>query len=203
MPSFDRMEPTTGILLAGGRSRRMGQPKGLLNLGGRTMIERVADALQQVAQEVIIVTNDPEEYRFLGLPLLGDQVKGRGPLGGIQAGLAAASWERTLVLACDLPFVEAGLLRFLLTAGKGRAAAVPMVRGFPEPLVAMYSRACLTAVEQTLASESCRVSDFYARIDVRFISEAELEAVTDPRKAFLNVNTPRDWEKALALAEEQ
>lgn len=196
-------EKVSGIILAGGQSRRMGRSKALLRLGEKSIIERVVAVLAAVAQEVLVVTNEPADYRFLGLPLVQDRVTDRGPLGGLHAGLLAASWEKTLVLPCDLPLMEACVLRLLLAAGEGYAVTVPVVRGYPEPLVGLYTKACLPAVEAVLRrSERPRVADIYAYVPVRYLDESEIAALTDVGRAFLNINTPADWERAILLLEE-
>ncbi|MCR4419864.1 MAG: molybdenum cofactor guanylyltransferase [Clostridia bacterium] len=175
----------------------MGQPKALLRLGGNTIIERVVGVAAGVCREVLLVSNEPGAYARLGLPVVTDRFLGRGPLAGIHAGLLAATWDRSLVLACDLPFLEAPLLRGLLEASCGFDVAVPVVRGYPEPLVGVYSRDCLPAVEEVLSlSERPKVTDFFSRVRVCYVPEAEVAKWTDVRKAFFNINTPADLARA-------
>lgn len=193
------MERVSGIILAGGRSQRMGRHKALLRLGDKTIIERVVAAVAAVAQEVMVVTNEPAAYRHLGVPLVADRIPGRGPLGGIHAGLLAAAWERAVIAACDLPFLEGRLLRHLLAAGEGYDVTVPVVRGYLEPLVGVYTKACLPAVEEVLlADERPKVIDLYSRVRVRYVPESELARLVNVARAFFNVNTPVDWEQALS-----
>ncbi|MGB9885458.1 MAG: molybdenum cofactor guanylyltransferase [Moorellales bacterium] len=195
------MEPVSGLILAGGRSRRMGRPKALLRLGGNSIIERVIAVAAAVVQEVLVVTNEPGAYAGLGLPLVTDRVLGRGPLAGIHAGLMAATWDRALVLACDLPFLEPRLLQNLVEASFDFDAAVPIVRGYPEPLVAVYAKSCLPAIEQVLfESDKPKITGFFSQVRVRYLPEAELAAWTDVRRAFLNINTPEDLERAARWA---
>lgn len=109
------MVEVTGIIVAGGRSSRMGQDKALLRLGGVTVLERIAAVLGQVTKRVIAVTRDPEQYRELGLEMTADLYPGLGPLSGIHAGLSASNTEWGIVVACDMPLVQPEILRALLS----------------------------------------------------------------------------------------
>src|SRR5690606_20588107 len=101
----DFME-TTGIILAGGKSSRMGRNKALLDFHGQTVIETIANELQKIVNHLIIVTNNQEDYAFLQLPMVSDKWQGIGPLAGIHAGLSISKTEKNLVVACDMPFVS-------------------------------------------------------------------------------------------------
>ncbi|MFP4977667.1 molybdenum cofactor guanylyltransferase [Paenibacillus sp. CN-4] len=121
----------TGIILAGGQSRRMGRDKALLEIGGVPVVSRVAAELSRVAGRIAVISSREEDYRFLGVPVIPDPeaFAGRGPLAGIRAGLAWAGTEWCVVCACDLPFASAETIRVLLKAvaadedWRGRAAA--------------------------------------------------------------------------------
>lgn len=116
------MVEVTGIIVAGGRSSRMGQDKALLQLGGVTVLERIAAVLGQVTKRVIAVTRDPEQYRGLGLETTTDLYPGLGPLSGIHAGLSASNTEWGIVVACDMPLVQPEILRALLSHVTNEAA---------------------------------------------------------------------------------
>ncbi|HEY8393934.1 MAG TPA: molybdenum cofactor guanylyltransferase [Thermaerobacter sp.] len=107
------LAPITGVILAGGHSRRMGRDKALLDLGGRPMIARVAEALGRVCAEVLVVDRDPDRYAFLGLPVVLDRKPGFGALSGLHAGLLALPRPYGLFVACDMPFLQPALLRYL------------------------------------------------------------------------------------------
>lgn len=124
----------TGIILAGGHSSRMGENKALLKIGGRTVIERIADQLASVSAEMIIVANNQEDYQFLGLPMVSDHWKGKGPLAGIHAGLLASNTQNNLIVACDMPFISVELGKILLKELDVRQAAVPEIKGRLHPL---------------------------------------------------------------------
>src|SRR5919108_2948434 len=108
------MEPTAGIILAGGQSRRMGQDKALMALRGRTLIQRVMDALAPICDELILVTNTPDPYAHLALRMIPDAFPGAGSLGGLYSGLAAMIAEQAIAVACDMPFLNSELLRYLV-----------------------------------------------------------------------------------------
>src|SRR5689334_2792881 len=136
------IEQTGAIILAGGQSRRMGRDKALLRLQpeGPRLIELVLAAVTPLVSSVVISTNRPDDYRWLNWPLVEDNFKGfAGPLAGLEAGLTASPARLNLVIACDLPFVNPALLKYLLSQLQGAAAVIPLNReGRPEPLCAVY-----------------------------------------------------------------
>src|SRR5437867_9592094 len=145
-------ERTLGVLLAGGRSSRMGREKPLLEIGGKLLVERVAAAVTPCASRTVLVTNQPELYSFLGLPTLRDTWPGRGPLAGVHAGLRHATCERALVVACDYPFLAAAPLRRIMSEDPGGGVVVPSIDGRLHPLCALYTVSLLPVVEASLAS---------------------------------------------------
>lgn len=196
-----------GALLAGGLSRRYGKPKAFARVAGARIIDRALAALGEVVRDVVVVANDTNAYRGLGPPVRGDERAGNGVLGGIHAALGW-SVERgrdgALVVACDMPFLDPGLLRAIVArAGVGDADLVaPRSRGprGVEPLCAWYGAACRPAIEAQLLREDRRVIGFWP--DVR-VARLPLERVLEhgePDRIFLNVNTPEDRERAEALA---
>jgi len=193
--------PLTGIILAGGRSSRMGQNKALLPLGGRPLITHVLTTLTGLCQEIIIVTNDPTPYAVLPARLVGDIYPGRGALGGIHAGLSASRTELTLVVACDMPFLNPALLRYLVSLAPGYDAVVPRLGDQFEPLHAVYTRRCLPPMERLLAQGPQRVITFYEQIHLRVVEEEELRRLDPELRSFINVNTPEEWTHAQQLWE--
>ena len=188
-----------GFLLAGGKSSRMGRNKALLVAGGVPLIQRVADALSAVAGRVTVIANLPEDYRFLGLPILGDAVRDAGPLGGIYTALCAAQSEACFVLACDLPLVRPALLRLLGQEALGADAAVPRTEDGDHPLCAVYDRAGLAQAEAKISAGDYKVTRFLERIRTRWVG-AETWSKADPEGlSFVNVNTPETYEKVKAI----
>ncbi|MDE3113355.1 MAG: molybdenum cofactor guanylyltransferase [Chloroflexota bacterium] len=182
----------SAAVVAGGKSRRMGRDKGWLDLGdGRPLVRRVIDVASQVADEVFLVANDAR-YASLGLRVVPDRFPAGGVLGGIATGLGAARHERVLVVACDMPFLQADVLRLLVERGEGYDAVVPKVGEEYEPLHALYTKACLPHIERALAAGKMRVISFFGDVRVRAIDEAELRAVDPDLRSITNVNTPEE-----------
>jgi len=184
--------------MAGGKSRRMGRDKAWIDLGdGRPIVRRVIDVMSEVADEVFIVAND-ERYASLGLRVVPDRYPDGGALGGIATGIGAASHDRVLVAACDMPFLRPEVFRLLVERSEGYDAVVPRVGGEQETLHALYTKACLPAIERALASGKMRVISFFDDVRLRTLDEAELRTVDPELRSFTNVNTPEELEAVRA-----
>lgn len=192
----------TGVIQAGGKSTRMGgRPKALIELGGRRIVERVVAALAPAVDDILIVTNTPELYTFLGLPMVGDVYPDRGSLGGIYSGLRAAG-EVALTVACDMPFLHPEVVRLVVSrAGEGDVV-IPRVGNQLETMHAAYGKACLPHIEKRLLAGQLRIVEFFAGLQVVEIAEADVARFRDPGVAFMNVNTPDELERARALVAE-
>jgi molybdopterin-guanine dinucleotide biosynthesis protein A len=191
----------TGVIQAGGRSTRMGgDPKALMELGGRPFVARVLDVVRQVTERVLLVTNTPDLYAFLGLPMVPDVFPEGGSLGGIYSGLRAAPGDAAFTVACDMPFLSAPVAR-LVVARAGEADVVaPRIGAQWETLHACYGKACLGPMERRLREGQLRITGFFDEVRVLAITEAEVVAVGDPARVFMNVNTPDELRRARALA---
>jgi molybdopterin-guanine dinucleotide biosynthesis protein A len=190
----------TGVVLAGGGATRYGGlPKGLERVGGRRIVDRVADALRATTDDLLLIANDPAADGWLpGVRRAGDVRPGLGSLGGIHAALVRAAGP-AIVVAWDMPFVPAALLAALRELGSGADAAVPESgsrRGL-EPLCAYYSPACIAPIERRLDAGDRRVIAFYDDVELRRLEAAAVQRLGDPSRLFMNVNTPDD----LLLAE--
>jgi molybdenum cofactor guanylyltransferase len=189
----------TVAIQAGGYSARMGQDKGLVLLGGKPMIEHVLKRVEDLGNELMITTPHPESYARFGARLVSDPEFHAGPLVGLQTALRAASHESVLVLACDMPFVERKLLEYMLSMASQADGVVPQRDGYYEPLQAVYSRRCLTAIDAALDSGERRVASFYSRVHIHTVEPPILDQL-DPRGlSFFNVNTPEDLVRAERL----
>ena len=192
------------MILAGGKSTRFPPDKALMPVDGRPLIERVAGVLGEACDNVIVVTNRPEAYSFLGLPAVVDRYPGRGPLAGIHAALKAAPTPFVFVSACDMPFISADLIRFSVSVAAGYDAVVPYPDGErPEPAHALYARACLPHVERNLRAGQSRVISFFEQVTVRRLERTEIERFGPPEAIFLNVNTSLDLARARTLVADQ
>jgi molybdopterin-guanine dinucleotide biosynthesis protein A len=198
------MYPISGVILAGGKSRRMNADKAFLKIEGRPIIERVLEKVTQVAEEVILVTNTSDAYRHLGLPTVSDVFPGKGALGGIYSGLEAASHSRALVVACDMPFLNAALLRFLVVLSAGYDVVVPRTEQGLEPLHAIYAKSCRPAIEALLRQDNLKIIDFFSQVQARYVGQEEMEVLDPQLLSIFNVNRPEDltWarQKAAEMA---
>jgi molybdopterin-guanine dinucleotide biosynthesis protein A len=204
----------SGIVLAGGKSRRMGgRNKAFLELGGRPLIDIVVERVRSVCGEVLIVAGDTRPYAGLGAPLVEDRFQEVGVLGGLHAGLEAASHELALVVGCDMPFLNPDLLRAFAGWLEGfdvvvlrhapsppqspprSGGDVPEGQGgaFIEPLHAIYRRTCLPAIETAIGAGERRIVSFFPDVRVRYVTPAEIASVDPDLRSFRNVNTPEEW----------
>lgn len=154
----------TGIILAGGRSSRMGTDKSLLPFRGSTMIEHILSVIASVVPISIIVSNNPASYAHLAARVTPDIFPGRGPLSGIHAGLKVSATDLNLVLSCDIPLVEAGFLKALVAQARSGAydIIIPQTSdGRQHPLCAVYSNHCLPIIEQCLMEGRFKLDEVY------------------------------------------
>ena len=200
----------TGVILAGGAASRFGGlPKGLELVEGRRIVDRVAKALREVTDDLLMVANAPDAASWLpGVRTETDVRRGLGALGGVHAALTHAASDIVLV-AWDMPFVSAALLGELrrlgeggvdasdsqLPSGEGVDVVIPESDGSRrgvEPLCAWYSQRCLAAVARTLDAGDLRVIGFHDQVRVQRVSLERVEAFGSPARLFSNVNTPDD-----------
>lgn len=187
----------TGIILAGGNSRRMGKDKALLPLPGNkgvTFVEYLSTMLTMLCREVLLVTRDEPQranYAYLkGVRTLTDRVSGYGPLMGLSSGLNAMHNLHALVVAVDMPFVQPALLTFLLNQPLTGSLLVPVVNNVPQVLLAIYPRAILPLVEERLQEGRCDPRSLLEVAPVRYIDETQIRQVDPELRSFINVNTP-------------
>ena len=190
----------TGVIQAGGQSTRMGgRPKALMEVGGRRIIDRVADVVREVADDVLIVTNTPKLYASLDLPMVPDAFPDHGSLGGIYSGLRAATGDAAFTVACDMPFLMAEVAR-LVTGRAGEAdVVVPRVGEQWETLHACYAKSCLGPIESRLRAGQLKITGFYDDVRVLTIAADEVARFRAPEIVFMNVNTPEELEAARRL----
>ena len=181
----------TAVVLAGGRSHRLGFDKALLRLGDETLLERAVRKVATLSDEVI-VAGGPLPYPLPGVRLEADVYLGCGPLGGIHAGLAAAFNFHSLVVACDMPFLNLELLRYMVELAPGHDVVIPRLGIYLEPLHAIYSKDCLKPIERRIEAGNFKVSDFLSEVRVRYVERDEIERFDPEHLSFFNINTPQD-----------
>ncbi len=192
----------SGIILAGGQSRRLGRDKRFLSLAGRPLIAHVIERLQPLVSEIIIAAPDPESFSGWNVHIVPDLYPDRGVLAGLHAGLTAARGRWAFIIAADLPLLNPALLHAMAAqAHRSPAdAIVPRWQGALEPLHALYRpQSCAPAAEAALHREERRIIAFYPDIQVEIFPESEVARRDPAGHSFFNVNTPEEWEKLQAL----
>jgi molybdopterin-guanine dinucleotide biosynthesis protein A len=193
----------TGVIQAGGHSTRMGgEPKALLELGGKRIIERVVDAVGGVLDDLLLVTNTPDRYAFLDLPMVSDAFPDGGALGGICTGLRAAAGDAAFTVACDMPFLHPAIVRMVVErAGEGDVV-IPRMGAQLETMHAVYAKACLAPMEAQLRAGRLKIVGFFPDVRVVELEAAPMARYRAPEVAFMNVNTPEELARARALVAE-
>ncbi len=207
------MSDITGIILAGGQSRRMGQDKALMQLGGRTLIGRVIDALSPACARLVLVTNTPEAYQSYGLAMVPDAIAGAGSLGGLYSGLVATATDLAIAVACDMPFLNTALLAHMASLAADFDVVIPDlgVDDLPapqgakakqrdlHPLHAVYRRTCIGPIEAQVRSGDLRLIGYFDQVGVRAMRRSEIVPLDPDQRSFMNVNTPEEWAQAEVL----
>lgn len=203
---IDTGRGVTGIILAGGLSRRLGRDKAVEPIDGQPLVGRVMDALSGIADELVVVVNTPQRGRELPLRdsavVAVDIYPNAGSLGGIFTGLSSASNQWGIVVACDMPFLNLDLLSYLLSFRESHDAVVPVLDGRPEPTHAAYSKVCLSAIEARLEANDLKIARFFDDVRVKYVSQRRVEEIDPGRRSFFNVNTEEDLARARLLAGE-
>ena len=215
------LPPVTGVILAGGKSRRMGENKALMRLGDDSLIGHVIRCLHDVTDELLLVTNSPTEYAHLDVPMHGDILPDAGALGGVYTGVTHASHDAILCVACDSPFLEPKLLSYLVTVLGEYDAVIPYTYssrqtpfcrnkdiGVTNPsygddtqitlqtLCAAYSKRCLSIIELMLRESELRVHALQERAHIKRVSPEVWREFDPEGMSFFNINTPEDFERA-------
>ena len=195
----------TAIILAGGKNLRLGRPKATEIIGGKSIVERVIERLSPLASQMLIVTGI-ERTDLPGTAdaeFLTDLYPGYGPLGGIYTGLAASRASHSIVVACDMPFLNTKLLGYMIEQAGDFDAVVPRLDGgMIEPLHAVYSRKCLEPIKERLESNQLSVNSFIRALRVRYIEQAESQRLDPKLLSFFNINYQADLERAIAIEAE-
>jgi molybdopterin-guanine dinucleotide biosynthesis protein A len=187
------------VIQAGGQSSRMGVEKGLVELCGKPMIQHIIDRLSPFASEMLITTNKPENYKQFGLPMYADIYKDYGALAGLHTALSFAVNEMVFVIACDLPFVNIELFKFMknLFEAKKVDIVIPRTPNGLEPLYAFYRKnTCLPLVTEVIHSGKRRLISWHENAMVHAVSEEQIRKFDKELVSFANINTPEELELA-------
>lgn len=188
----------TGIILAGGKNSRISTSKAHIKMGKHTIIEKAVNLFRDIFNEIIIITNKPDDYTNLGVKLASDIIPGKGPLGGIYSGLKLSSNHYNFIVACDMPFLESSIIQYLQRYSNNDLfdVIVPEYNGFIEPLFAIYSRNCIEPIEKNLKNNQLKIRCFFTQVRVKEVPCNKFNSV---EKSFFNINTKEDLHKARRL----
>jgi molybdopterin-guanine dinucleotide biosynthesis protein A len=197
------MKNATAVILAGGHSSRMGAPKAALLFDGVPLLEHLCARLAEVFPELVVVRAAGQALPPVDATVVEDAVSDQGPVAGICAGLGAARRSLAFVVSCDVPFLNSQVGAMMVDLAEGYDVVVPEWEGRLHPLQAVYRTRVLPLLEEQLAAGRRRPVDLYERVPVRKVTEAEILEVDPLGLTFMNMNTPEDYQRALALWNEE
>lgn len=186
----------TGVILAGGKSDRMGKNKALMLLDGRRLIDLVIAVLREVFADLLIVTNRPELYADLQLPIVGDVYPDKGALGGIYSAIYHAPTPYCFVVACDMPFLNTAVIRYLTSQIVNNDVVMPDIHGEMEPLHAIYSKTCLQPILRCLEANRLKIISFLPDVRVCTVVASDIQRFDPNLLGFQNLNTPEEFQAA-------
>jgi len=190
----------TGVILAGGKSSRMGVNKSFLKLGNQTIIERIVELMKSIFTEVIIITNTPDEYKFLKLPLYEDIYKWKGPLAGIHSALTHSQTEKIFVLSCDVPLMSKEMIEYIANYKTDKGIIITRAAGYLQPLVGTYGKSILPEAEEILKKNP--IDEKLIHYSLHKLIETTKTKIIDPTslpfysdELFFNINNMEDFRK--------
>jgi molybdenum cofactor guanylyltransferase len=190
--------PMTAIILCGGKSTRMGRPKAFLPYRGTLMITHIVDVVSQLFSEVLLVTNEPETFDGFEIDIVKDIIPHRGPMGGLLSGLLIASHNHSFVIACDMPFIDTKLITEMVKKGIKNDMLVLMHERGIEPLIGVYSKSCINALEESVFSGKTSLSDFTSGLNAPVLFYSHLsnkdKTLLPP---YFDIDTPQDYTAAI------
>lgn len=193
------MLANTGVILAGGKSSRMGFDKQFIRMKGKLIVEYQVEALSKIFEEIIIVTNKPEEYQGFGCKLASDELPDFGPLGGIHAALKASQSEYSFFIACDMPFINPEYILFMkdrLNEADSRPQAIVTRFGnWIEPFNAYYSKSLLPVILKAYEDRELRISRMLEKSETLYIDETVARGFSPDWDMFANINTRKDLKR--------
>ncbi|MFA4920225.1 MAG: molybdenum cofactor guanylyltransferase [Thermodesulfovibrionales bacterium] len=184
------------LILAGGENKRIPLIKGFLEIRNRKIIETNIELLKSIFSRVILSVNHPELYFYLGLPMIGDVIDSRGPMTGILSVFMNTESADIFVTACDMPYINAILIKYMVEKYNGRFdALIPLYDGKPQPLFGIYAKRISELMEQRIRSGKKSLLDFLKTINVRYINEEEVRSIDPEGRSFVNINTFKDYQR--------
>lgn len=191
----------TGVLLAGGKSNRMGQDKRFLSIGARTLLERGLCTMHSLFHHVRIVIAQDSPLLSANVPVFRDVVPRCGSLGGLYTGLHMSSTPYIFLVACDMPFLNVNLIRYMIELKEQADIVVASWNNRLQPMHAVYSKRCTPILEGMIHRRQVKIQDVFhgPSLAVRFVKEGEVRRIDPEGRSFININTPADFEAAQLL----
>lgn len=176
------------IILAGGKSSRMGQDKGLMNLNGKPMIQHVIEVAKTKSEEIMIISNQAN-YQQFGYKVYPDEIKNKGPLAGIYTGLKHSMTEWNVVLSCDTPFIHPSLLQFLIAQAQGCDITILQKNEQIHPLIGIFNKNCLATFKTCLDANELTLKSVYKKLNLKVVDAHQFH-----QKMFTNINSKNELE---------
>jgi len=190
------MDEITGIVLAGGKSKRMGTDKAFLPIGDETLFEIMIDKMLRLFNEVIAVVAEPSLYKKYSQKIIikKDIIAEKGPLGGLYTGLLSSNNEYTFVIACDMPFLNEQLLLQMIKNIADSEAIIPEFKGRLHPLFGLYAKSCAPTAQDQISKGNLKMRDFLGKVKTKFVIESEIKEFDPEGLSFININTFEEYE---------
>jgi molybdenum cofactor guanylyltransferase len=180
----------TGIILAGGESRRMGKDKGLCDFDGKPLVLHAIEILKPICEFIVISTNNVQDYSNFGCKIITDEFKGIGPIGGIYSGLKQSTTIHNLVISCDIPFLNSALLTNVLSFSISYDVIVPQhANSYYEPLAAYYSKKIIPVLQESISEGDFKLINLFGKVRFKAV---QLEKNQNINHQFKNINFPED-----------
>ena len=188
------MNEVTGIILAGGRSSRMGEEKGLVDVEGKPMIAHVIKVLEEMGVKNIKICANDTRYEQFNYPVIKDVVKEKGPIGGIYSALVESTTEKNLILSCDIPNISADILEYLLENSKEELATITAYKRKTHPLIGVYKLGGLPIIKKCLENDELRMMNLCEKLDAKIV---DIPSSVGNERHFFNLNTPEELENSM------
>lgn len=186
------------LILAGGENKRLPVIKGFIEINGKRIIESNIEFLNGIFDRVIVSTNNPELYFHLGVLMVGDIVEYRGPMAGIFSVLTIPDVSEVFVTACDMPFINPALVKYIVNKWEERwDALIPIFEKNPQPLLGIYSKRIAESMEQNINNGERSLREFLHGIELCYINEEEVRNIDPEGRSFVNINTIEDFQKEI------
>lgn len=193
----------SGVVLAGGKGHRLGGEKAWIELGGKPLLKWTADRLARAFLDVIVVADAVERFQGLPYQCVADRQLGLGPIGGIDTALRTTSAEAIFAVACDMPFLQHEVIRWMVDLAEGYDLVIPDLSDGLHPLHALYTRRCLSAIEAQIRKRDLALHALPRMVKTHFVSEETLRRLDPSLLSVMNINTPEDLKRARRILKEE